>query len=231
MIGSIRQEKPLCKHTDQSFTLIELLVVVAIIAVLVALLLPALQSARELARQAACGSNLYQLGVATSLYLNQNNGFFPLADVPDYVPPWEHTWLYYLWPMLGYTDFSDHERKSRVTQCPTDPNTSAYYQPGGPWPRSYGMNGCITDPNRSDNISVFDQPSRVVLYLDVLHNQHRLTYAYNSTSDRHRDGYNVLFCDFHVQWYPDGIIAAPDGLDFTRIGYQYWPANSDRWPE
>ena len=60
-----------------AFTLIELLVVVAIIAVLVAILLPALGRAREMARQAACGSNLRQYGQAMSAYVIDFNGFLP----------------------------------------------------------------------------------------------------------------------------------------------------------
>jgi prepilin-type N-terminal cleavage/methylation domain-containing protein/prepilin-type processing-associated H-X9-DG protein len=58
------------------FTLIELLVVVAIIAVLIAMLLPALASAREMAKQAVCGSNLRSLGSIANYYANDNNQHF-----------------------------------------------------------------------------------------------------------------------------------------------------------
>lgn len=61
----------------RGFTLIELLVVVAIIAVLAALLLPVLSRAKLKARQAACLSNLRQIGVAFSLYQGENNERFP----------------------------------------------------------------------------------------------------------------------------------------------------------
>lgn len=57
--------------TKRAFTLIELLVVVAVLALLMAVLLPALAHARQQARSVACKSNLHQLGLGMTLYLNQ----------------------------------------------------------------------------------------------------------------------------------------------------------------
>lgn len=61
----------------RAFTLIELLVVVSIIALLIAFLLPALSSARDSARLVACASNQRQIGIANTLYTDENKGQFP----------------------------------------------------------------------------------------------------------------------------------------------------------
>lgn len=64
------------------FTIVELLVVIAIISVLIAILLPALGAARQRARIAACGSQLRQLGVGMTLYLEDHDRALPQAAYP-----------------------------------------------------------------------------------------------------------------------------------------------------
>ena len=54
----------------RAFTLIELLVVIAIISVLAAFLMPTLSKARQQAKIAACKSNLRQLGMSLTNYLD-----------------------------------------------------------------------------------------------------------------------------------------------------------------
>lgn len=68
------------RRRNNAFTLVELLVVIGIIAVLIALLLPALGRARESAKDAACMSNLRQIGQGYILYATDNRGWFPVSQ-------------------------------------------------------------------------------------------------------------------------------------------------------
>jgi prepilin-type N-terminal cleavage/methylation domain-containing protein/prepilin-type processing-associated H-X9-DG protein len=62
---------------SRAFTLIELLVVIAIISILAAILFPVFAAAREKSRQAACTSNLKQLGLAIMQYTQDYDEFYP----------------------------------------------------------------------------------------------------------------------------------------------------------
>ena len=65
------------KKAGRGFTLIELLVVTGIIAILTSILLPIISKVRTQARDAACLSNLKQLGAAFQAYAGQNDGIWP----------------------------------------------------------------------------------------------------------------------------------------------------------
>ena len=62
---------------ERAFTLIELLVVIATIGILAAIAVPAFNSVLERAKATKDMSNLRQIGAATQMYMNDNNGVFP----------------------------------------------------------------------------------------------------------------------------------------------------------
>jgi prepilin-type N-terminal cleavage/methylation domain-containing protein/prepilin-type processing-associated H-X9-DG protein len=70
------------------FTLVELLVVVAILSLLLSILLAALTGARSAARAVACQSNLKQINLAWSMYMDQSDGRMPYTRRSYLRPNW-----------------------------------------------------------------------------------------------------------------------------------------------
>lgn len=105
---------------NQGFTLVELLVVIAIVGVLIALILPAVQAAREAARRTQCKSNLRQVGLALTQYLDRHGerGKFPEAAILPSLRPFDEadqgTWP--LYKVLG----AYSENNQEMYRCPSD---------------------------------------------------------------------------------------------------------------
>lgn len=93
------------RHRNKAaFTLVELLVVIGIIAVLISILLPALGKARASAQTVACASNMKQIGVAFTQYVNAYKGFLPNPRDPT-EPDWvKNPWMAKLQPYLFNRD-------------------------------------------------------------------------------------------------------------------------------
>lgn len=102
---------------DRGFTLVELLVVVSIIALLLAILLPALGKAKEVARQAVCGSNQRQSGLAMFTYAADFNSRLPAVrnegpgpwPHPYYYPWGRGTWPYHIGEYMGLKIRPSHD--------------------------------------------------------------------------------------------------------------------------
>ena len=107
------------------FTLVELLVVIAVIAMLMAILLPALRKAKQLARRVVCGSNLRQLAKGWSLYLEDNDEYFPVRarNAEFYYGGWrgdKDVEGRYLNKPLGRDPSLTSANEAKVFRCPSD---------------------------------------------------------------------------------------------------------------
>jgi prepilin-type N-terminal cleavage/methylation domain-containing protein len=98
--------------SPSAFTLIELLVVISIIGILSSMLLPALSSGKRSAQSVACMSNLRQIGLALSVYLQDNNDRLPICA--GYLPSQQP-----LLPPITTTLFPN-QKTNPLFKCPMD---------------------------------------------------------------------------------------------------------------
>ncbi len=99
--------------SKSGFTLIELLVVIAIIAILAAILFPVFAQAREAARKTSCLSNMKQIGLATTLYIQDYDETFPMNLYFGYNPsPCVYT---------AWTAILPYQKNSQIYACPSNP--------------------------------------------------------------------------------------------------------------
>ncbi|MHA1874385.1 MAG: prepilin-type N-terminal cleavage/methylation domain-containing protein [Candidatus Heimdallarchaeaceae archaeon] len=217
------------------FTLIELLVVVAIIAILAAMLLPVLSKARERARAAVCQSNLKQLGIAIQMYVDDFDGYFPIALNLSGGSRW---WTYLLKPYIytkhcyGGGGTATKKPYAQIWRCPT---RSPYHVIviGSKWLLpSYGVNGSTWGyvnssgvlTNKGVPIQRIKKPSKTFSLIDMrdgyttIDYPNRLNpgYTWCAVDYRHNGGANFLFVDGHVEW-----IKAPPPGKYPDIAYRF----------
>lgn len=207
-------DKRMKKHKTKShkslitsnFTLVELLITIAIIAVLASMLLPALNQARSKAKAIKCVSNLKEIGVAVSYYIDDYDGFYPgsITGLND--------WGKHLEPYTGVviSQIDNNSAKAKIYYCPSDvsrQNLNPY--------RSYGQNyylrtGGLAGQEKYSKVGALKNPSSIIYMADVkrtggiagLLNQS--IYPMNMTKDpeysvdfRHSKSSNAVWADMH----------------------------------
>jgi prepilin-type N-terminal cleavage/methylation domain-containing protein len=130
-----------------AFTLIELLVVIAIIAILAALLLPALARAKEQSNQTKCRTNLKQLCLGMSMYLNDFLDVYPADASRNTYMFQPEDWIY--WRLGADTDIYNGvletiDKSPVVMDLGTKVTTNLFM--------------CPDDINNTDRINVVGDP-------------------------------------------------------------------------
>jgi len=132
---------------ERAFTLIELLVVIAVIFVIAGIAVPAFHSAFERAKVLKDLSNLRQIGAATQLYMNDNNGAFPGSPSATWMSQLEPKYLS-SWRVLE----SPFDR--RGTSERGDVNT----------PVSYGINANVLPGNVAISADKITKPVTFIVF-------------------------------------------------------------------
>jgi prepilin-type N-terminal cleavage/methylation domain-containing protein/prepilin-type processing-associated H-X9-DG protein len=168
----------LCIKSFRGFTLVELLVVIAIIAILAAMLLPTLGRSKSSAQRIKCVSNLRQLGLATEMYWNDNEGrcFKLTAGSTNGGTLWWFGWLEGTSAEEGKRAFElstsplyRYLAGSDVRLCPVFSSAMATFKlKATQVVFSYGYNSYLSSPAAQPPVkaSKISRPSDIALFAD-----------------------------------------------------------------
>jgi prepilin-type N-terminal cleavage/methylation domain-containing protein/prepilin-type processing-associated H-X9-DG protein len=131
------------------FTLMELLVVIATIGILLGFAVPALNSAYERAKATKDMSNLRQIGTATQMYMNDNNGVFPGSTTVS--------WMLHLEQNKKYLS------TWRVLESPFDARVTSD-QGDGTTAVSYGINSNVYSGGAAISTDKITKPTAFIVF-------------------------------------------------------------------
>jgi prepilin-type N-terminal cleavage/methylation domain-containing protein/prepilin-type processing-associated H-X9-DG protein len=168
-----------------AFTLVEVLIVLGIIAVLAGLLLTVRSRASNQAAQVMCMSNLRQLGLAMTMYAQENSQTFPFSSPadPSVQPDRKEDWIHYnattddLPKKINGSSIAPYVKARgqaymTLMQCPSDEADNHYVDArrGFRYPYSYTMNylmtpdrGKLTPTSPTPRVTAMPRPSQKIL--------------------------------------------------------------------
>lgn len=205
------------------------------------MLLPALNAAREKGRSALCMGNLRQLGLATAMYLSNNNEIIP-PDVYTTATNRRASWLELLWSELGGNTAKLDAAKSsyapgqrlKVAECPSDSHirTPSECPVVATCYLSYGLNGHIAANRRVTRLKEITHPSDQLLYTEVGFTSHSnghsqaLITVNGWIKPNHQQKYMTVFVGGNVRQLSERTMKA-GGTHYTRLP---WNINLQKNP-
>src|SRR6266487_5459875 len=124
------------RNFSRGFTMVELLIVIAVIAILATIAYPTYIAIQERAKATKDMNNLRQIGIATQLYLNDNDGALPGSLTVSWMsqlhPKYLSSWNVFLSPFDPVTNPATPSR----TASDDDTNAAVSY---GINPNSFGI--------------------------------------------------------------------------------------------
>lgn len=182
--------------TRRGFTLIEILVVVAIVAILAAASYPAMKGMIARSHQAKCLSNLQQLGVATAMYVQENDQTFPALNFffKDLGP-----YLNYQW--AGASLFYNLPDSRNPFFCPASTPYKSTLAAGYNGQLSYGINAQTVAGKKIWDLQA---DSRRKLSATLLYADSTAPNIWRDNPERvplnwHDGSVSVLFADYHAE--------------------------------